>query len=120
MRARERGDLATERLLYRSAIEHFEVAVSGSAPRLEALVNYAALCTRRGEHDLAESLLRRAIEQDPTSFEANHGLARTLLALDRADAALPFARTAIDSAGSPERRTVAEALRDAIRRRQNR
>lgn len=115
-RARERGDRSTERALQREAREHFEVAVSGSAPPLESLVNFAALCTRTREHDTAESLLRRAVAQAPDSFEANYGLASALVALRRVAEANPFAEVAVETAQTPGHRAAAEALRDRIHR----
>jgi Flp pilus assembly protein TadD len=63
-------------------------ALVRGATNLHALVNFADFEARRGRHQEAEAVLRRAVAAHPHSAEAQHGLALAIARQGRASEAL--------------------------------
>jgi Flp pilus assembly protein TadD len=75
------------------AIRHFEAVAAVQRDTSDALVNLGTALAEAGREEQALTLLRQAVEQDPTSVAARNRLATTLLATGAiGDAVGQFAR----------------------------
>lgn len=62
---------------------------------IQATVDEATFDYTMGDHDAAIAKLQRAVEAEPTAFEAWHALAEIHFSLRRFDSALPAAERAL-------------------------